>query len=215
MIHLKRGPAPEFWTRAKVKEWTEHWLAKDCKSDRWQWPQVDNKKLNEYAREAMPWQYNKCAFCEAPLGKAEIEHFRAKTKHPLAAFVWRNLFFICRDCNSAKGEKSHEGCLKPDREDPLDYLTIDVDSLKIKPKSNITPEAKKRAERTIEVYDLNRSYLIRFFKMYLGVRRGKDTELLWIGKNMDPNLLVRLQTLVGNDMAFSLRVECLLEHLTS
>ncbi len=96
MIKLHRGPAPTIWTRDNIKQWTRQWLDRGCDSRRWVWPQIRGRRLNEYAQESLaPWHHHKCAFCEAPLfsGK-EIEHYRSKTKHPLAAYVWRNLFLI-------------------------------------------------------------------------------------------------------------------------
>ena len=195
MIYLKRGLAPDFWTRDQVKKWTRRWIAKECRSKKWYWPEVEGKKLNDHAREGMPWQHNKCAFCEAALGKAEIEHFRAETNYPLAAFVWRNLFLICNTCNNAKGEKSHEGCLKPDREDPADYLWVHPRSLEIEPKPNIDPEARERARKTIEVYDLNRPELTTLYEIHLELVAGRED----------------MQTLTNHNYPFSLMMQCILK----
>ncbi len=115
-----------------------------------------------------PWHYGKCAFCEAPLaGNSEIEHFRSKSRYPLAAFVWRNLFLICRKCNQAKGEKEHAGCVKPDCEDPTNYLWINPISRKMEPKPGISEEARERAVKTIRCYDLDRAELTKLYETYL------------------------------------------------
>jgi uncharacterized protein (TIGR02646 family) len=146
VIHLERGPAPGFWTRKRVKNWTRRWRDKVREGRKWAWPQYQGEKLNQHAREKMSWHHDKCAFCEAPLwGAGEIEHFRAKSRHPLAAFVWRNLFLICGGCNQAKLAQDHEGCLKPDREDPTDYLWVNPISLRVAPKPGISEQARQRA----------------------------------------------------------------------
>ncbi len=157
MIKLHRGAAPNFWTRENVRKWTDSWLAKNCKSDKWYWPVVEGQGINKYAVEAMEsWHYNKCAFCETPLSSGrEIEHFRSKTGYPLSAFVWRNWFLICRDCNQAKGSKNHAGCIKPDREDPEAYLRVNRTSLKIEPRLGISEDFHRKAVTTIELYKLN------------------------------------------------------------
>jgi uncharacterized protein (TIGR02646 family) len=164
--HLKRGPAPRFWTREQVRKWTQQWFDKNFESHRWAWPQYQGRRLNFYAAEHMEsWHYQKCAFCETPLwGEREIEHFRPKTQHPLFAFVWRNLFLICGSCNQKKGAGTHVGCLKPDREDPVDYLWVNPVSLKMEPKPGISEDARQRAITTIVRYELDRPELSRLYK---------------------------------------------------
>jgi len=226
MIHLQRSPAPDFWTRECVKAWTQNWLDKDCESAKWSWPQYQGKKLNQHAREVMEtWHYGKCAFCEARLpGKAEIEHFRSKTRHPLAAFVWRNLFLICRNCNEAKGGENHEGCLKPDREDPADFLWINPISRKAEPKPGISQNARQRAWRTIERYGLDRPELIKLYEAYLleSVLDGHLWPLTGLisqaqGANIQtedqiPLHIAGLQALAEPNQPFSLMVKSILEY---
>ena len=158
MIKLQRGAAPQFWSRERVKNWTQNWIAKECDSRRWQWPQYNHRRINEYAREAMgEWHYRKCAFCETPLfSGSQIEDYRSKATYPLAAFVWRNLFLICQTCNQQKGDGDHFGSLKPDRENPADYLWVNPYSLKVEPKHNLSDEMHQRAVKTIELYGLDR-----------------------------------------------------------
>ena len=168
MIRLHRGASPDCWTRENVKKWTGGWLNKNCESDRWYWPVVEGREINKHAVEAMePWHHHKCAFCEAPLFSGrEIEHFRSKTRHPLAAFVWRNLFLICRTCNQAKGDDEHKGCIKPDREDPEEYLWINPILLKIEPKPGISASYHRKAVETIGLYKLDRPELTSLYKYY-------------------------------------------------
>jgi uncharacterized protein (TIGR02646 family) len=145
-----------------------------------------------------PWHHGKCAFCEAPLwGGREIEHFRAKTSHPLAAFVWRNLFLICRDCNQAKLAGDHAGCLKPDREDPTDYLWVNPVSLKVEPRPGISEGARQRAQRTVERYGLDRPELKKAYEEYL--KLISDGAVLSV-------------RLTQGEKPFSLMAQCLLEY---
>ena len=213
---LQRGPAPGFWTREQVKVWTRRWLDKVCEGHDWYWPQHKKKGINQHAYEAMePWHHYKCAFCETPLwGTREIEHFWAKTKHPLAAFVWRNLFLICGDCNRAKGAEDHAGCLKPDREDPIDYLWVDPILLKMKPKPGISEGARQRAQRTIERYGLDRPELKKTCAMYLELvlHSVSLTDLI---SQTSPKVYLepaKLQALAQPEKPFSLMAECLLKH---
>ena len=177
MIRLHRGSAPDFWTREQVKKWTKRWLDKGCKSDKWYWPQVGGKKINKHAEEAMAlWHHNKCAFCEAPLFSGQdVEHYRSKTKYPLAAYVWRNLFLICRNCNQAKGNGEHLGCLKPDRDNPAKYLWVNPVSLKVAPKPGISDEKRECAEKTIKLYQLDRPELAKLYELYLNLFELKES----------------------------------------
>lgn len=171
------------------------------------------------------WHYNKCAFCESPLlGEGEIEHFRSKTGHPLAAFVWRNLFLICKKCNLGKGSENHEGCLKPDREDPADFLWVNPVSRKIEPKPDIPAEAHLRATNTIERYKLDRPELKKLYEEYLlkSFLHGHTLPLIGIvaqAQKHDPQAakqiplrLAGLQALAQPEQPFSLMVKSLLEY---
>ncbi len=211
MIHLKRDQAPDFWTRDRVKKWTKAWLARGCESGRWFWPQYDGRKVNEYVCEALkPWHYEKCAFCECQLSEHEIEHFRSKTGYPLAAFIWRNLFLICGACNQAKGSNTHERCLKPDRDNPEDYLSVNYTTLKIEPKLGISDEMYQIALNTIERYKLDRPELTQLYIVHLRVAFG--------GKLISPAdvsfrmNLKQLRGLAQPDLPFSQMIKSLLQY---
>lgn len=171
------------------------------------------------------WHYHKCAFCESPLwGQSEVEHFRSKTGHPLAAFVWRNLFLICKKCNQSKGSEDHEGCLKPDREDPTNYLWVNPVSLKIEPKPGISAEAHLRATHTIQRYELNRAELKKLYEDYLlkSLLHGHTLPLISLiaqaqkheqqAAKQIPSRLAGLQALAQPEQPFSLLVKSVLEY---
>lgn len=166
----------------------------------------------------MEWHHAKCAFCEAPLtGDREIEHFRAKTKHPLAAFVWRNLFLSCGTCNQNKGADDHEGCLKPDREDPADYLWVNPISLKVEPRPGISAEAKQRAQNTIDRYKLDRPELTRLYKEHLLDHVLNQSLLLSLGhrSQQEQNSLQKaaLRARAEPEQPFSLMVKSLFKYI--
>lgn len=160
MVKLEREPAPDFWTAERQEKWTARWQAKH--GQQWKWPKHQNKRLNELIVEAMrPWHYHKCAFCEGKPEHLEIEHFAAKTRYPELAFAWSNLFLVCSVCNQAKGNQEQMGCIKPDEENPSDYLRVDPEQLQIVPQTNLAPAEMERSTRTIALYQLNRPELAR------------------------------------------------------
>lgn len=182
----------------KVKVWTKRWLDKGCESDRWSWPQVNRQKINKHAQEIMAiWHHNKCAFCEVPFHGQEIEHYRSKTKYPLAAYVWRNLFLICGECNQKKNDGDHLGCLKPDRDDPAEYLWVNPISLKVAPKPGISGEKRERAEKTIMLYQLDRPELTKHYQQYLRLFEQTQTPL---------------EPLANDSMPFSLMIKSFLQY---
>lgn len=67
----------------------------------------------EYRAELKKCQGNKCCFCEKPVAKSDIEHFRPKRAYQQAkggallrpgyywlAYSWSNMLIACTDCNS-------------------------------------------------------------------------------------------------------------------
>jgi len=196
----------------------QSWLGKNHASARWRWPQYRGRKINQHAREAMePWHCGKCAFCEAPLYVGgEIEHFRSKTRYPLAAFVWRNLFLICPGCNQAKGAEEHTGCLKPDREDPADYLWVNPISLKMEPRPGVSEAGRQHARRTIERYGLDRPELTKAYQRYLEIAaQNAPLSLIDLVLRIPQPVYMyptKLQWLAQSEQPFSLMVKSLLKY---
>jgi hypothetical protein len=73
---------------------------------------------------------------------------------------------ICPDCNSAKGGDSYIGCLKPDRDDPVNYLWVNPVSGQVEPKPGISEEEHKEAKTTIGRYGLDRPELKGLYEHY-------------------------------------------------
>lgn len=75
----------------------------------------------------------RCAYCEAAIsrGKCHIEHFRQRDRYPQGTFEWSNLFGSCdreSTCGTFKdrcGAYPHADLIKPDVEDPDEFLVFD------------------------------------------------------------------------------------------
>ena len=110
-----------------------------------------------------PLAHGKCAFCEGVLGVTtylEIEHYLAKTLFPEQVFEWTNLLPACRLCNGSKGDQDHQNALlKPDEEDPEPYFWVHPDTGKLEPDPRLDEAARRRAEETIRICNLQRSDL--------------------------------------------------------
>lgn len=147
-------------------------------------PFVEIKKL----LTAMCWGARRCTYCEDSVAD-EIEHFRPKDLYPEVVFDWANYLYACGPCNGPKNnqfgvlvgadetvtdvtrarkaaiEPPDEGdpaLLDPRRDDPLDYLVLDLDdTFAFAAKPRLSPRKKARADYTIECLRLNdRPYLL-------------------------------------------------------
>lgn len=101
-----------------------------------------------------------CSFCDAfPMGcriPYTIEHFRPKTKFPLLAYQWKNLFLCCGLCQQ-KGDAFDERLLKPDDAGyHFDhYFVINWDTGELMPNAGGSDENQMRALITIKLFRLN------------------------------------------------------------
>ena len=104
-----------------------------------------------------------CTFCDgfpiANTGDA-IEHFRPSSVHHDLSYVWENLYYICPKCNSAKGNRFDERLLKPDDIGYLfdNYFDYNARDAKLEAAKDISVEDIEKAEKTIELYELNRNW---------------------------------------------------------
>lgn len=157
MIKMNRGKRPQV-----LKENKDEWTSKYIETEKWRtnW----HGKREEILKELLENTNYHCAFCDeilSPIGSgdAEIEHFRPKNKgkYPLFAFAWANLYPICRHCNSTKGERFDKLLLRPDEKgfDFFDWFILDTTTFELKPKKLGNPDWK-RAEKTIDLYGLNK-----------------------------------------------------------
>ncbi len=123
----------------------------------------------------------RCMYCEDSRAD-QVEHFRPKAFYPEFVFVWLNYLYACGYCNSVKRhhfrlladtgdyfdlKRSRRDpvaepaigsvvLLDPRREDPLQYLSLDlVDTFCFVPRHDVGTPEHARAEYTISCLELN------------------------------------------------------------
>lgn len=130
--------------------------------DTWSMQSPNGVERNDIWDKLNAMQGNRCAYCELEIsqGKRHIEHFRQRRLHPQGTFDWNNLFGSCdRDgvCGKYKdrcGHYPHEDLIKPDVDDPDDFLVFDPQG-GIHPKVGLTPDKHHRATETIRILKLD------------------------------------------------------------
>ena len=129
-------------------------------------PTADERLVIWEKRIAM--QGERCAYCEAKIAVDDrhIEHFRQRSRYPQGTFQWSNLFGSCNrqgTCGDHKdkcGAYNHTHLIKPDEEDPDDFLVFDP-SGGVSPKKGLSPPHLQRAEETIRILNLKNGGLPR------------------------------------------------------
>lgn len=158
-------PAPMAAFTEKWKEWTANWIKRREKNAgaKFYWPRYPNAKGTPINQQMVPILFGvtewHCAYCDGfPLRNNDetIDHFRPKSKYPLLAYAWENLFPVCSACQSAKMEQFDELLLKPDEEgfDFQNYFIVDYITFELLPNPKATEHNKLRAEKTIELLGL-------------------------------------------------------------
>jgi 5-methylcytosine-specific restriction endonuclease McrA len=120
MEKITRSKTPD-WLTEKWQEWGEKWQSKyesTQKSNDFRWYRHKNQGYDELVKELSKMTQHHCSFCDA-YHKVKriphtIEHFKPKTKFPLLAYQWENLFLCCGICQK-KGDDFDEDlgmCMK-------------------------------------------------------------------------------------------------------
>lgn len=125
------------------------------------WHVVEGEKVNHLILPALKAQTQEhCSFCDsypvAPPSIETIEHFKPKTRYPLEAYLWGNLYFCCQFCQQ-KGSHFDDALIQPDHVDYSfdDYFMWDFTTGEIKPNPTVTEFNQNRARVTIAAYHLN------------------------------------------------------------
>lgn len=163
MRRQSRTEAPEF-LKSRWEPWGREWeenLGK-AKPSNWNWRQVDGQKINHLLLPLLKAQAgDHCSFCDAhpvsPPSNETIEHFRPKSKFPLMAWHWENLYFACDFCQSRKGQQWEDGLLSPDSEAYVfgEFFWADATTGRIEVRPGISEEKERQAECTLRLYGLN------------------------------------------------------------
>lgn len=106
-------------------------------------------------------QGSRCAYCEVMIapGERHIEHFRQRNRYSQGTFDWSNLFGSCErkgTCGDHKdkcGSYDHTLLIKPDTEDPDEFLVFDAHG-GVNPKARLSERDHARAEVTIRILNL-------------------------------------------------------------
>lgn len=138
--------------------WNNEYLTKKASKLKanWSW----NGKYDVLKNALFLCNNDHCAYCDChPLKDDrgfEIDHFKPKSKFPLEAFTYFNLFPCCNECNK-KRNRYNILLLKPDEIDYKfeDYFRYDSFTGEILPNLSKSEENQKRAEITIEMFKLN------------------------------------------------------------
>jgi uncharacterized protein (TIGR02646 family) len=108
-------------------------------------------------------QGQRCAYCEAALDsnsqRRHIEHFRQRGRYPQGTFDWHNLFGSCNrkgTCGDHKdkcGAYDHTHLIKPDVENPDEFLVFDAHG-GVSPRAGLDANSHQRAKETIRILNL-------------------------------------------------------------
>lgn len=154
-------------------------------------------KLNEM-------QFMLCAYCESTFTKddSHIEHLYPRSKYKGLTFEWKNLFGSCNNeftCgiykDSARNphQVNHELLIKPDQDDPRDYLHFYKNG-RISARGGLTDAQYHRAKETIKAFNLNNTALTSLRRRHLEPLLQLEEEFI-IWSDMcedDPELLDEL-----------------------
>lgn len=101
----------------------------------------------------------RCMYCEDSVG-TDIDHFYPRRRFPLRTFVWLNHVLACSACNRRKShtfpldDRGEPLLIDPTHDDPREHI---VYSPTLGQFVGTTP----RGDESINVFDLNRGYLVQ------------------------------------------------------
>lgn len=120
------------------------------------------RKFREY-KDATPFLRERigewCSYCERAVSPLSLEHIQPKSLYPEKTLSWDNFLLACHHCNSKKGvadindENISDYCW-PDRDNTFLFFDYSLHGM-VRPAPNLTPEDQKRAERMIDLLNLN------------------------------------------------------------
>ena len=131
------------------------------------WPGFRGQTVNKVLFPLLCRQtQDHCSFCDGhPMTDAmtneTIEHFQPKSgphARPELRLSWENLYACCSGCQTAKREKWDDALLRPDAPDYSfrRYFSCEFTTGRIVPRRRAPAEDRRKAQVTIDLYDLNR-----------------------------------------------------------
>ncbi|MBS1081730.1 TIGR02646 family protein [Gluconobacter kondonii] len=135
---------------------------KDFQHGRHNWTDVSSEQKAEIWISLHAMQGERCAYCECDIGtrNRHIEHFIQKGRMPRETFNWANLFGSCctkNTCGDLKdrvGTYSYSDVLKPDIDDPDEFLLFVLDGT-ITFREGLTSIKETRARTTLQILGLH------------------------------------------------------------
>lgn len=165
MRKFKRLEAPDFLA-ANSEAWGQAWKNRREANESaiFHWHVLDGEPVNQKLLPVLKAQVQKhCSFCDAfpvnPPSIDTIEHFKPKTRFPLEAYEWENLYYCCCFCQG-KRDEFDDSLLRPDS-DEFDFdrfFRWDFCTGEILVNDSAGPEYQKRAGTTIRIYRLNEEH---------------------------------------------------------
>ena len=190
MIHIGRGPTPEFFQSDQIKNAKERLQESVEKEDRQERLRFDTELLHRVRRDLSSMCRNKCAYCESSLdisGRDQIDNFRPKAgargfeKTEYApmhywwlAYEWDNLLIACQICNQKYKrdffpveDESRRAEFGATGDDLLEEPSLLIDPCHDNPSDHLefeegglVKELSKKGYVTIEILGLNRQELV-------------------------------------------------------
>lgn len=126
------------------------------------WGDVSRSQKTQIWVSLTAMQGHRCAYCECDIENSDrhIEHFIQKGRVPSETFNWRNLFGsccisdTCGDLKDRVGAYNHAHVIKPDIDDPDDFLLFVSDGT-IKPLDGLTADQEEKAKTTLRIMGLH------------------------------------------------------------
>ena len=167
MTPANRPDSPKFLEENGPK-WGEEYAAKrrENPSYRFQWKTWQGAPVNQRLMPLLiEMTDDRCAFCDwfpMDCGTVRtIDHFKPKATFPKEVYAWSNLYLACPQCQNRRTAHLTEAdfalLLRPDEDGYTfeRYFIYNHRNGEIEPYPAATPEDRKRAERTIDVFQLN------------------------------------------------------------
>jgi uncharacterized protein (TIGR02646 family) len=145
----------------KCRKWQERYSTNP--ESQFAWGRYRKQNMGALIIEALiPMTQSHCSFCDINKVikggiRPTIEHFVPKTLKPLLAYVWKNLFLCCDQCQEYKNDLYHKALIKPDMASYKfdEYFIIDFATGELHPNPTF-PQNVMAAQQTILLYGLNK-----------------------------------------------------------
>jgi len=125
-----------------------------------------NINFKEAKKILLDFTQSHCSYCDVILNSdnSYIDNFFPKSKFPEFAYDWKNIYLCCSACNRYKSKIVENEVLRPDDNEYEfeKYFVCDVEKGKINPNPTASEADKKRAEKTIHFFRLNRKQLLQY-----------------------------------------------------